>query len=186
MEDIDIVELFWSRNESGIKAAAEKFTDYCIRIAQNILGNREDSEDCVNDVLWKAWENIPPHRPENLAGFLGKITRNHAINMKNRENAAKRGGGEYDLIFDELSECVSNNDSIEAEAEMQELTEAINKFLKGLPPLKRNICVLRYSRFEKVTNIAEMLGVKESYVLTTLSRTRKKLKEYLVKNGFEV
>lgn len=186
MEDREIVELFWARDESGIKAASEKFTGYCMRIAQNILGSKEDSEDCVNDILWRAWENIPPHRPENLGGFLGKLTRNLAITMRNKKHAAKRGGGEYELVWDELSECVSDKGSIEAEAEIKELNEAINGFLKSLPPMKRNICVLRYSRFEKVSDIAEMLGVKESYVLTTLSRTRKKLKEYLIKKGFEV
>lgn len=186
MNDEEIIKLFWERDESALSAASEKFGGYCRRIALNILGNAEDSEECVNEALMRAWENIPPNKPENLAGFLGKITRNLAINLLRKRTSEKRGGGEYSLILDELSECVSDSKDISETVEYQELVRAINEFLSGLDPLKRSICVMRYSRLESVADIARSLDVKESYVLTTLFRARKKLRNYLKKRGFEV
>lgn len=186
MNDEEIVKLFWERDESALSAAADKFGSYCKRIALNILENTEDSEECVNETLMRAWKNIPPSKPENLAGFLGKITRNSAINMLRKRKSEKRGGGEYGLILDELSECVSDGTDISETVEYQELVKAINEFLRGLDPLKRSICVMRYSRLEAVADIAKALNVKESYVQTSLFRTRKKLRNYLKKRGFEV
>ncbi|MBD5103375.1 MAG: sigma-70 family RNA polymerase sigma factor [Ruminococcaceae bacterium] len=189
MEDSEIVSLFWERDEKGLNAAAEKFGSYCMKIAQNILGSREDSQECFNDTLLKAWESIPPHRPENPLAFFGKLTRNIAINMHRKNTAAKRGGGEYGLVWEELSECVSDSSEkggVEERAELADLTGAVNEFLKTLPDTKRKICVLRYSHFEPVADIAVKLGVKESYVLTVISRTRKKLRAFLAEKGFEV
>lgn len=186
MEDTEIVSLFWERDEKALNAAAEKFGSYCMKIAQNILGNREDSQECFNDTLLKAWESIPPHKPENPLAFFGKLTRNIAINMHRKNTAAKRGGGEYGLVWEELSECVSEKGGVEEQAELADLTAAVNEFLKTLPDTKRKICVLRYSHFEPVADIAFELGVKESYVLTALARTRKKLKAFLTEKGFEV
>lgn len=186
MEDSEIVSLFWERDEKALNAAAEKFGSYCMKIAQNILGNREDSQECFNDTLLKAWASIPPHKPENPLAFFGKLTRNIAINMHRKNIAAKRGGGGYELVWEELSECVSEKGGVEEQAELADLTAAVNEFLKTLPETKRKICVLRYSHFEPVADIAFELGVKESYVLTALSRTRKKLKAFLTEKGFEV
>ena len=186
MTDKEIVTLFWERDEAAIKAISDKFTTYCDRIAINILGNAEDAEECVNEVIMRAWESIPPNSPENSAGYLGKLTRNTAIDQLRKRKSEKRGGGEYDIILDELSECVSDGKDIGESAEYHELVDTINDFLKELAPLKRSICVLRYSRLEPIAEIAEKLNVKESYVLTTLARTRKKLRKHLKKRGFEV
>ena len=186
MNDKEIITLFWERDEAAIQAVSDKFNTYCLRIALNILGSPEDAEECVNEAIMRAWESIPPNRPENLAGYLGKLTRNTAIDQLRKSKSEKRGGGEYALILDELSECVSDGKDIGETAEYRELVNAINDFLKELDTVKRNICILRYSRLEPVASIAEKLNVKESYVLTTLSRTRKKLRKYLKKRGFEV
>jgi RNA polymerase sigma-70 factor (ECF subfamily) len=79
MDDREIVELFLARNEDAIAAAREQYDSYCMRIAGSILSTVEDAEECVGDTYWKAWNAIPPHEPENLATFLGKITRNLAF-----------------------------------------------------------------------------------------------------------
>lgn len=186
MNDEEIVKMFWERDEAALNAASDKYGGYCRRIAFNILNNAEDSEECVNEALMRAWESVPPNKPESLAGFLGKITRNLAIGLLRKRKSEKRGGGEYDLILDVLSECVSDGRDISETVEYRELVKAINGFLSELAPLKRSICVMRYSRLEAVSYIAETLDVKESYVLTTLFRTRKKLKTYLKKRGFEI
>lgn len=181
---MDITQMFWDRQEDAIALAMENCGAYCNKIAFNILDNREDSQECVNEAFLKAWESIPPNKPKNFAGYIGKLTRNLAIDTYRKRQREKRGNGQVPLVLEELSECVSNGSDIVEEAEYKELIAALNDFLNGLSPTKRKICVLRYSRLEPIADIASKLGVKESYVLTTLSRTRKKLKDYLEKRGF--
>lgn len=179
----DITQMFWNKEEEAVAKAMESYAHYCHKIALNILDNREDSEECVNEAFLKAWESIPPNKPESFAGYIGKLTRNFAIDLYRKKQSEKRGGGQVPLVLEELSECVGGGKDIDENLRYKELTAALNEFLKALPKLKRNICVMRYSRLEPVSDIAEKLGVKESYVLTTLSRTRKKLKQYLEKRG---
>lgn len=112
MEDSRIVELYWKRDADAIPATSEKYGGYCASIAQNILGNEEDAEECVNDTWLGAWNSMPPHRPSVLQAFLGKITRNLSFNRHRRDRAEKRGGGELPLVLDELGECVSGTDSV--------------------------------------------------------------------------
>ncbi len=184
MEDIEIVKLFTERNESAIAAAMEKYKSYCIRIAVNILRSHEDAEECVNDAFLKAWELIPPHEPQMLSTFLGKITRNLAISRYRQTLAEKRGSGETALAFEELSEVISGDSNVENEAERRELLGEINAFLKKLPEQKRNIFICRYWFCESIREVAERFSVSESNVSVILNRTRQKLREYLRKRGF--
>ncbi len=186
MEDKEIVKMFKDRDESAIAAAQSQYGSYCGKIAFNILNCSEDSEECVNEAMLRAWNSIPPHDPENLAGYLGKITRNLAISLLRKKGREKRGGKQYELVYEELSEVAAKGEDIKDAAEYKELVKTINDFLDQLPQIKRQICILRYRDFEPVADIAVRLCVKESYVLTTLSRTRKKLKIYLEKRGFTV
>lgn len=186
MEDSRIIELYWERDQSAIPVTAEKYGGYCTSIARNILENDEDTEECVNDTWLGAWNSMPPHRPGMLSTFLGKITRNLSFNRRRRSNAEKRGGGELPLVLDELGECVSGRDSVEGEYDRKELLNAINGFLDGLSPEKRAVFVCRYWYADRVGDIAARLGMTENHVSVTLTRLRRKLREYLVKGGFEL
>lgn len=179
MQDSEIVELFCSRDEKAISAANEKYGKYCAAVAMNILKNREDSEECVNDALLKAWETIPPENPRNLAGFLAKITKNISINRYNIENAQKRGGGEIPLIYDELSECIPDKSDVERNFEQSELIGAVKEFLKTLPEGKRNLFLLRYWYCLSVSEAANRVGISDNNAAVTLQRTRQKLLKYL-------
>lgn len=184
MEDKEIIELFLRRSETAISAASEKYKSYCMKIAGNILGSRQDAEECINDTLMKAWELIPPHKPEMLSTFLGKLTRNFAINMRRRQMTEKRGGGQTTAVFEELSETISENADFEREQERKELIEEINRFLRGLPKQKRNIFICRYWYCDSVTDIAAQFGLTENNVSVTLNRVRKKLRQHLEKAGY--
>ncbi len=183
MEGKEIVELFFSRSEGAIEAANEKYCGYLSKIAMNILGSREDSEECVNDTLLKAWELIPPNRPARLSTFLGKLTRNIAINRLRNQRAQKRGGGEADAVFDEISEFTPDKISVENEAEKKELIAAMDEFLKKLPQKKRNVFICRYWYCDSIKEIAAQQGLSESNVSVILNRTGQKLKQYLTEKG---
>ncbi len=183
MEGKEIIELFFKRDESAVEKTAETYGSYCKKIAMNILDSYEDSEECVNDAFLKAWELIPPNRPEKLSAFLGKLTRNLAINKLKYRSAEKRGSLKSDLILDELSEVISDNSSVELEQERKELIREINGFLRKLPGQKRNVFIRRYWYCDSVKEIAVSNGLSENNVSVILNRTRKKLKQHLEKKG---
>lgn len=186
MEDLQIIDLYWERNERAIPETDTKYGHYCTTIAKNILGNIEDTEECVNDTYLNTWNSLPPNRPNMLSAFLAKITRNLAINMYKRSRTEKRGGGEIPAVLDELEEVVSGNSSVEQEIDKKELVAAIQEFLDNLASDKRMIFVKRYWYAASVNDIADEYDMKPGTVSVQLSRTRDKLQEFLKERGFEI
>lgn len=186
MDDAKIVQLFLERNEQAIPATADKYGNYCTSIAKNILGNLEDAEECVNDTYYNTWNAIPPHRPQMLSAFLGKIVRNLAFNRYKCNTADKRGGGEIVLVLDELTDCVSGKDDVEQAYGYKELVAAINDFLDTLPAEKRNIFVCRYWYTDSISDIAARYDMTYAAVSMTLNRLRTKLHNYLVERRYEL
>lgn len=184
MEDCQIVELYLHRNSEAIRETESKYGTYCMTIADRILHNREDSEECVNDTWLKAWNSIPPQIPQKLRMFLAKITRNLAVNRLQAETAAKRGGGEQTLCIEELGECIASSRDVEKEFEASELEECVRTFVRGLPEKEGNIFVRRYFFTESASEIADRYGMTDNHVTVILHRTRKKLRNCLRKGGF--
>lgn len=184
MEDSKIVELYWQKNENAIKETNSKYGAYCFSIADNILHNKEDSEECVNDTWLNAWNAMPPQKPTKLQMFLAKITRNLSFNRFNARTAEKRGGGEIVLVLEELAECLADESDVISEYEAMELGQCIRRFVRSLPERDGNVFVRRYFFTEPVAQIAKRYGLTENNVMVILSRTRTKLKNNLIKEGF--
>lgn len=184
MEDSKIVELYWQKNENAIKETNSKYGAYCFSIANNILHNKEDSEECVNDTWLNAWNAMPPQKPTKLQMFLAKITRNLSFNRFNARSAEKRGGGEIVLVLDELAECLASESDVISEYEAKELGQCIRRFVRSLPERDGNVFVRRYFFTEPVAQIAKRYGLTENNVMVILSRTRTKLKNNLIKEEF--
>ena len=183
MEDLQIVELYWNRDEKAIEQSQQMYGNYCYSIAYNILHNSEDAQESLNDTWLAAWDAIPPHHPQILSTFLGKITRRLSLNKWRSMTAEKRGGGNFPLSLDELEECIPDQRSIDDRLETQYLSEAIDRFLAKLKEGERKVFVCRYWYFDSVKDIAERFGFSESKVKMLLKRTRDRLKEYLIKEG---
>ena len=184
MEDLKIIELFFDRKEYAIAETERKYGRYLSKIAYNILFNPEDSEECVNDTYMKAWNAIPPQRPKILSTFLGKITRRLAIDVFRRKHAEKRGNSEYAISLSELDECIPDKYSAETEFEQKELSESINRFLGSLSKENRDIFVCRYFYSDSIKEIASFFQSNEAKIKSSLFRSRKILKEHLLKEGF--
>lgn len=184
MEDMQIVELFWQRDESAIRETAEKYGVYCHAIANNILQDNEDAGECVNDTWLKTRHAIPPQRPKHLKLFLAKITRNLAINRLEERKAGKRGGNQIFLVLDELEECIGDADSVEDALVGEELRQTIDRFVHRLPERDCDIFVRRYFFTESIGEIAARYQMTENHVTVVLSRTRRKLKAYLRQEGY--
>lgn len=186
MEDSQIIALFLQRSEDAIRAAKEKYGAYCMSVALHILGDAQDAEEVLSDCWLHAWESIPPQKPTHLKLFLAKIVRNLAYDRYRSNNRQKRSCGETALVLDELSECLAAPDQAEDGYIRKELLQAITRFLDALSPRDRSVFLRRYFYVEPIEQIAQHHGLSAAGVRTVLSRTRKKLKSYLLQEGFSV
>lgn len=186
MQDNEIVDLYWNRNESALRETESKYGHYLTKIAYNILYDLEDSKESVNDTYLKAWNSMPPHKPTVLATYLGKITRQLSIDIFRSKNRQKRQTSQYALSLSELEECVSGGDSTEDQVDIHLLTEAIGNYLYQLSPQARNLFVGRYYYFDSLKEVAAYYGFSESKAKSMLHRTRISLKKYLEQEGFEL
>ena len=186
MQDEEIVSMFWRRNEDAIEETAKKYGAYLTKIAFNILSDFRDSEECVNDTYLKTWNSIPHNRPNTLSCFLGKITRSVAVDLFRKKYAQKRYASEFALSLSELSDTFSDGKTPEYELYADVLRDTINAFLYQLTPTARSIFIGRYYFFDSIKRIATYCGVAEGTVKSSLHRSRQALKEYLIKEGFEV
>ena len=184
MNDKNIVDLYFNRDEEAITQTDKKYGRYCYSIAYNILTNKEDAEESVSDTYMTAWRAIPPRRPSVLSTFLGKITRHIPIDRWRERSAYKRGGGEVTLALEELEDCVAGLQNVEMEYERKELIRAYVKFLDTLPITERRVFLCRYWYVDSVEAIAEKFGFSQSKVKTMLYRTRKKFRKTLWEEGF--
>ena len=186
MNDTKIIDLYENRDESAISMTAGQYSPYLTAIAMNILRNKEDAEECVNDVYLKAWNIIPPERPQKLSSFLGRIARNLSLNRYESMRAKKRGGSEMTLLLSELELCIPDGTNVEEEVEGKDLKESVNRFLETLNQDDMVYFMRRYWHAQTVPEIARRHDVSESKVKMSLHRTRGKLKTYLEKIGVTV
>ncbi len=186
MEDKQIMALFWERSEAAISETTKKYGRYCHYIAYQILQNDADAEEVVNDVGLKLWNTIPPNMPKALKAYAGMLTRQLALDRFERQWAQKRGGGEIVLVLDELSECIPEGNGGSDIGEDMALRDALNRFVRSLPKKTGKMFVRRYWYGSSLAEIAKEYGMKENHVGVLLFNARKKLKEYLSREGFEV
>ena len=184
MEDSKIVDLYWERSEQAISETQNKYGNYCLSIARNILPTREDAQESVNDTYLAAWNAMPPNRPSVLSTFLGKLTRRISIDRWRILSADKRGGGNTALALDELAECIPGGSDPAAEVEAKELASAIGNFLDTLSSTERQIFLARYFNLANIQNIASKFNMGPSKVKSMLFRIRNKLREHLEKEGY--
>lgn len=184
MNDEQIILLYQNRDEQAIQETMNRYESYCRTVAGRILENAADVDEAVADTWLQVWQAIPPHRPKHLHLFLARITRNISLSIWRRNHADCRGGGQTALALEELGECIVGTDSPEKLVDMRELEKSISAFLKQQPQRHRSIFLRRYFYLEEIAEIARQFGLREANVRMILSRTRQKLKQYLIQEGY--
>ena len=182
MNDKEIIALFFDRDEKAIEYTASKYRSYCYSIADKALRNKEDSEECLNDVWLAAWNSIPPNDPPSLSAYLGKITRNLSV-KRLRDNNRKKRGKELTVYLEELEEALPTQSNVEEAIENKLIKESLERFLRKQNQLNRNLFICRYYYLDSVNEITVRFGLTENTVKLRLFRLRKKLKEFLTKEG---
>lgn len=184
MDDRKIIELYFARDELGLKKTDEIYGKYCRSIAKNILSSDEDADEVWSDTLLRAWNSIPPENPKSLKVYLGTLARNISFDRYRKMTAEKRGGCEVALCLEEAEEFLTDTKSISDEYEKREFANLLNLFLKSLPERECDIFVRRYFYCDSTADIGKRFALREANVLVILSRTRKKLKKALEKGGY--
>ena len=179
MEDEKIIELFFERSEQAIRELNMKYGKICRSLSYNIVSSREDAEECVSDAYLGAWNAIPPARPDPLLSYIAKIVRNLSLKLYWKKEAAKRGG-HYTMALEEIEGCIAGQNTAEDELDARELARILGEFLDALTVENRVIFLRRYWFADSCRDIAELVGLTEKNVSVRLSRTREKLRRYLM------
>lgn len=183
MEDSKIIALFFDRSEQAISELSNKYGKLCIHIADNILGNSQDAEECVNDAYLGAWNTIPPQKPNPLQAYICKIVRNIAI-TRYHTNTARKRNSHYDVALEELEHCLYSQDTAESTLHAKELSRLLDRFLNSLDTRSRVMFVRRYWYADSVADIAKNFRMRPNSVSVQLSRTRNKLRKFLIQEGY--
>ncbi len=186
MEDHEIIRLYFARDEAAIRETDRKYGGFCANISWNILQNTLDVEECVNDTYLHIWNSIPPVKPLSLMAYLGKVIRNLSLNLRKAKCAQKRGGGQYDLVYDELSQVVPSSESVEDSYGEIVLRDLLNRWLATLPEEHRLAFVGRYWFFDSIRDISARMGCSEGKTKMLLLRLRRRLKVYLEGEGISL
>ena len=181
--DEAILGLLWQRDESALREIQTSYGKLCHKLANDILNCNEDSEECVNDMLMKVWQTIPPKRPDSLLAYVITIVRNTAVNRYLALKAKKRGGKQFEAAWEEIENTLQSQDDPNDTVDLHELTHQIEAFLDTLSQQTRNVFLRRYYMSESIPEIAERYGMGVSAVKISLMRTREKLKNYLRGEG---
>ena len=186
LSDQEIVDLYWERDERAISETDKKYGSYLYVIAYNIIHDRLDCEECVNDTYLGTWNRIPPTRPHVFQVFLTKIMRNIAIDRYRQKNAAKRIPSEMTVSLEEVGEVLPGVPSIDEDLLVDQVAEILNAYLRTLSDKVQFAFVCRYYYADRVANIATMLGVSENTVYRYLNEAKEGLKNELAKGGISV
>jgi len=178
--DQEIMHLYFARDEQAITETQTKYGTYCLAISLGILGNQQDAEECVSDMLLKVWNSIPPENPTSLKAYVATITRRLSINRYHSIRAAKRNRW-MEVALEELSDCIAL-----PEEAASELPELLNEFLGGLKPTDRRLFVRRYWYAMMPAELAEKEGLTVNAVTVRLYKTRNKLRIFLEKRGYHI
>ena len=183
MEDSKIIALFFDRSEQAITELSSKYEKLCMRIADNILGNEQDAEECVNDAFLGVWNTIPPQNPNPLKAYICRIVRNIAITRYHANTALKRNS-HYDVALEELEYCLFATNTPESTLHAKELSRLLDRFLSTLDTRSRVMFVRRYWYGDSVADIAAAFRVRPNSISVQLSRLRSKLRKFLIQEGY--
>ena len=177
MDDKQIIRLFFQRSEQAIAELSQKYGALCFQLANNILNDHQDAEECVNDAYLGAWNSIPPQSPNPLRSYICRIVRNHSL-KKLRANTALKRGSQFEVSLSELEACIPDN-SLDEQLAASELAAQINAFLSALPGDDRVMFVKRYWFSESLSEIANAFAITENNASVRLNRIRGKLHQHL-------
>lgn len=188
IEDNDIIELFIARDESAVAEVRKKYGGLCYSIAYNVLHNKEDAEECVNDLYISLWNAVPPAAPNNLKAYICKVVRNISL-LRLKYNEAGKRNSKLSVSLSEIESALEGSEDTASDltaAEEGMAGKLISEFLRQQKSEQREVFIRRYWFMDSIKQIAMDYSFSESKVKSMLVRTRSKLKRYLKKGGIDI
>ena len=186
MSDADIIELYWQRDEQAIKETDIKYKSFLLSVAQNIVHDVRDSEECLNDTYVGAWNAMPPARPTVLQAFLATIMRRIAINRYKANRRHKRVASELTVSLSDLGDMLADEDDVSAEMQAKELAAAISRYVRALPDRQMVIFVGRFYMADPLMKIAQEVGCSLATVKREIAAIKDGLKKHLEGEGYNL
>ena len=183
MEDSRIIDLYWARSQQAISESELKYGSYCRTVSANILPRTEDVEECVNDTWLRAWNAMPPQRPDVLQAFFGKLVRNLSLDRWRSLHAAKRGGSQVEVALVELEDCLPGGNQVDDALNAAETAAVISRFLRTLPDTDRRLFVRRYWHLDSTQALRHQFRLSEGQIKSRLHRIRQRLRTALEQEG---
>lgn len=180
LSDDEIIALYWARNENAIKHTDDKYRAYLLKIANNILKDMQDSEECLNDTYLSAWNTIPPERPYLLKAFLAAIIRNQSLMVGRRQKAQKRAAMSQAVSLSELEDVLAD---VRETDDAHMLAMVIESYIASLEKDQRYIFLGRYYFGKSIDDIASEMGVSRSKVSKQIAYIKQTLREKLQEEG---
>ena len=182
MSDEQIIELYWERDEQAIKETDAKYKSFLLSVAYNIVYDKGESEECLNDTYLDVWNSIPPSRPTVLKAFLATLMRRNAIDRYKARKRKKRVASELTVSLSEIADLGCDDESVSAD----ELGRIISDFCRSLSDRRLYIFMSRYCIARPIKEIADLLGCSVSTVKKEISLIKRDLKESLEKEGYSL
>ena len=182
-DDEHLIRLLHQRDEQALKIIKEQYGSFCFQVAYRMTGNKEDAEECVNDMLMGVWNSVPPNNPSHLLAYLAGLVRKTAMQKYEKAHRQKRGGTQFSVALEEIAEILPAPEQVEKEIEQKEMTAALTAWLQTLPPDTKRIFIARYYMADSMNTIAEQHDLTVGAVKMKLLRIRQQLREYLEKEG---
>ena len=183
MDDKMIIALLSERDERAVIEIQQKYREYCLFIARNILENEEDAKECLNATLLGVWNSVPPNNPKGLRTYIGAVCRRTALKQIEKRMAEKRGGGRGEVALEELEEVLKCDPNSVDEIALRDM---LQRFLRSLSKKSRIVFIQKYWYFQTIEEIAKDLGMSTDSVKSSLYRSREKLRKFMCKEGFEI
>lgn len=180
LSDDEIIALYWARNENAIKHTDDKYRAYLLKIANNILKDMQDSEECLNDTYLSAWNTIPPERPYLLKAYLSAIIRNQSLMVGRRQKAQKRAAMSQAVSLSELEDVLAD---VRETDDAHMLATVIESYIARLDKDQRYIFLGRYYFGKSIDDIASEMGVSRSKVSKQIAYIKQTLREKLQEEG---
>jgi RNA polymerase sigma-70 factor (family 1) len=168
----ELVILLQSGEREAFTAIYERYWKHLYDIAYKRLGDRDRTEDVLQDVFARLWTRREEAKIENLGAYLATAVRYEVIRSINRNKSALQ-------FFQPFEETLQELESPDARLLTREMMAAVYAYADTLPEKRRRIFLLHVQDKLSTREIAETVGVTQKTVQNQLGTALQGLKTHL-------
>ena len=174
MDNTELIQAMKKRELGALDRFQTTFTPLLRYIIAPLLSDERDREECLSDVMLRAWEAIDSYDPSRatFTTWLSALARNTALNRR-RSSERRRENGPPD------EDIPASTDSPEQTVLKEEAARAVWDAVGRLDRRDRELFLRKYYYYQSTAQIAAELGLTVRGVEGRLYRVRKRLQNEL-------